>query len=116
MVAVDLIAFGGGIVFGLANLVGYVTSAVGWADYWPLGERGLWYYVHWTISMGLNVCLLAVAFLDWNSLDLSQPGTLVVGALIFVPTYAAALWAGTDLGTDETMGVNSLGRGGPRLL
>lgn len=105
MVAVEQLAFGGGIVLGLANLLGYVASALGVSDYWPLGERDLWYYVHWSISMGLNVCLLAVAYLDWNSLGLPQPLTLVVGAVIFVPTFVAAFWAGNDLGTEETMGL-----------
>ncbi|MFD1589078.1 methyltransferase family protein [Halorientalis brevis] len=105
MVAIELVAFGGGVVFGLANLLGYVASALGRTEYWPLGERDLWYYVHWSISMGLNVCLLAVAYLDWNSLGLTQPRTLAVGAVLFVPSYAAALWAGSDLGSDETMGL-----------
>jgi protein-S-isoprenylcysteine O-methyltransferase Ste14 len=105
MVALELIAFGGGIALGLVQLFGYVASAQGWSDYWPLGDQDLWYYVHWSISMGFTVCLFAVAFLDWNSLGLSQPLSLLLGGLVFVPSYVAAMWAGSDLGSDETMGL-----------
>lgn len=105
MTAPETIAFGLDVAFGTANLIGYVASALGWSDYWPLGERGPRYYLHWSISMGLNVCLVVVAYLDWNSLGLSRPATLAAGIALFVPAYVAALWGGSDLGTGETMGL-----------
>lgn len=99
------VAFLIGAAAGFANLVGIVASALGWASYWPPGDRSWNYYAHWTFSQVVNVSLVVVAYLDWNALSLPQPEALVVGGVLFVISYAAAIAAGLDLGIEETKGL-----------
>jgi protein-S-isoprenylcysteine O-methyltransferase Ste14 len=104
-VDVGTAVFALGVALGIANLAGYLASALGWSTYWPLGDRDRWYYVHWSISVGLNGCLVIVTVLDWGSIPLPRPHTTVIGAVLFVPFWLAGIWAGNDLGSDETMGL-----------
>jgi protein-S-isoprenylcysteine O-methyltransferase Ste14 len=104
-VGAEHVAFAVGVVFGLANLVGYLASALGVSTYWPVGDRDRWYYLHWSMSAGLNGCLLLVAILDWGTMPLARPHSTVAGATLFVPFWLAGIWAGNDLGSDETMGL-----------
>ena len=103
--SVTTLAFVAAVVLATANLAGIVASAVGWADYWPPGERNWRYYAHWTLSQVLNVALLAVVYLDWNSLGLPRAPTLAVGTVLFLGGFAVAIAAGYDLGVEETSGL-----------
>jgi steroid 5-alpha reductase family enzyme len=94
-----------GVVLAGGQLLGYVASLLGRSAYWPLGTQDRWYYLHWGVSVGANLCLAAVALLDWNALGAPQPLTLAVGAVVFVPSYVAGIVAGSDLGQEETMGL-----------
>ncbi|WP_323172337.1 PEMT/PEM2 methyltransferase family protein [Natrialba sp. PRR66] len=97
--------FGAGLALSLSNLAGVVASALGFANYWPPGERGLRYYVHWGLSHALNAAILALVYLDWNSLGLPRVPSLAVGAVLFVAGYVVAIAAGLDLGVEETKGI-----------
>lgn len=97
--------FVAGVGLALANLVGIVASALGLVSYWPPGERDWTYYVHWGISHSLNVVVLALTYLSWNSLGLSRGPSLAAGAALFVVGYAVAIAAGLDLGVEETKGL-----------
>ncbi|ELZ31106.1 hypothetical protein C474_09734 [Halogeometricum pallidum JCM 14848] len=97
--------FAVGAVAGVGNLVGIVASALGWADYWPPGDRSWEYYAHWTLSQVVNLSLAGVAYLDWNALGLPQPAAVVGGGVLFAVWYGAALAAGLDLGVEETKGL-----------
>ncbi|ELZ02779.1 methyltransferase family protein [Natrialba asiatica] len=94
-----------GLAVSLSNLAGVVASALGFANYWPPGERSWQYYVHWGLSHALNGVMLALVYLDWNSLGLPRVPSLAVGAALFVAGYAVAIAAGLDLGVEETKGL-----------
>ncbi|RDI71903.1 methyltransferase family protein [Halopelagius longus] len=96
--------FAVGAIAGLGNLVGIVGSALGWADYWPPGDRNWNYYAHWTLSQVVNASIAGVTYLDWNGLGLPRP-VLAVGGVLFVVWYGAAIAAGLDLGVEETKGL-----------
>lgn len=98
-------AFAVGLFLVVANLVGIVASALGLADYWPPGERGWRYYVHWGLSHALNAVVLVLVYLDWNSLGLPRGPSLAVGAVLFVAGYGIAIASGLDLGVEETKGL-----------
>lgn len=100
-----VMAFAVGLGLAVANLAGIVASALGVADYWPPGDRDWRYYAHWGISHALNVVVLVLAYLDWNSLGLARAPSLVVGATLFVGGYAIAIASGLDLGVEETKGL-----------
>ncbi|MFC7231370.1 methyltransferase family protein [Saliphagus sp. GCM10025308] len=87
------------------NFVGVLATIAGRADYWPPGERDWRFYAQWTLAQTFSVFLLAVAVLDWNSLGLPRTPTLVAGLVLFVPSFVAALAAGRDLGSEETVGL-----------
>jgi len=93
----------GGLAKG-TNLVGTVTSALGWTDFYPFGERNWQFYLHWGLEPVHNVALLYVAYAGWNSLG-APLGLQAVAAVVFLPTFAGALVAGSDLGTEETSGL-----------
>ncbi|AEH36893.1 methyltransferase family protein [Halopiger xanaduensis] len=97
--------FAAGVGLALANLAGIVASALGLISYWPPGERDWTYYVHWGISHSLNVVMLALTYLSWNSLGLPRGPSLAAGAVLFVGGYAVAIAAGLDLGVEETKGL-----------
>jgi len=86
------------------NLVGTITSALGWTEFYPFGERNWQYYLHWGLEPVHNVALLVVAYLGWNSLGAPLWLQAVAGA-VFVVSFLAALIAGSDLGTEETAGL-----------
>ncbi|QRV17331.1 phosphatidylethanolamine N-methyltransferase family protein [Haloterrigena salifodinae] len=94
-----------GVGLALANLTGIVASALGLVSYWPPGERDRTYYVHWGISHSLNVVMLALTYLSWNSLGLPRGPSLAAGAALFVAGYGVAITAGLDLGVEETKGL-----------
>ncbi|NHN41019.1 hypothetical protein G9C85_05130 [Halorubellus sp. JP-L1] len=107
MVDVALVAFGVGVVAGITNLAGFAWSVlVPERRYWPPGERDWRYYLQWTVAQTLTVCIAVTTYLDWNSLGLARPLSLYVGLAVFVPSYAAAMAAGLDLGMDETKGLS----------
>ncbi|NUB93052.1 hypothetical protein HTZ84_01710 [Haloterrigena sp. SYSU A558-1] len=97
--------FVAGVGLALANFTGIVASALGLVSYWPPGERDWTYYVHWGISHSLNVVVLALTYLSWNSLGLPRVPSLAAGAALFVGGYAVAIAAGLDLGVEETKGL-----------
>ena len=99
------IAFGVGLVVGLAHLIGIVVSIVTEYRYWPPGERDWRFYATWTFSHLLNVAILVVTYLDWNALGLPRPSTLAVGGVLVVVGFAVALKGGRDLGGEETLGL-----------
>jgi len=86
------------------NLVGTVTSALGWTDFYPFGERNWQFYLHWGLEPVHNVALLYVAYAGWNSLG-APLWLQVVAAAVFLISFPAALLAGSDLGTEETSGL-----------
>jgi len=86
------------------NLVGIITSALGWTNFYPFGERNWKYYLHWGLEPVHNVALLVVAYLGWNSLG-APLWLQAAGGTLFAVTFPAALIAGSDLGTDETAGL-----------
>ncbi|WP_312912157.1 methyltransferase family protein [Natronosalvus caseinilyticus] len=87
------------------NFIGVLATIAGRTDYWPPGERDRRFYAQWTLAQTFSVCLLVVAVLDWNGLGLPRTPTLVAGLVLFVPGFAAALAAGRDLGSEETVGL-----------
>ncbi|WP_439026979.1 methyltransferase family protein [Haloarchaeobius sp. DT45] len=95
-----------GLLASLGNLTGFLTSLLTDHRYWPPGERDWRYYLHWTLSNALNVAFVGLAYLDWNTLGLPRPASLYAGVALFVPFYLAALAAGFDLGSEETMGLS----------
>lgn len=103
--ALTAAAFAIGLVLAVANLTGIVASALGVADYWPPGDRDWRYYAHWGLSHALNVVVLVVVYLDWNSLGLARAPSLAAGAILFVGGYAVAIASGLDLGVEETKGL-----------
>ena len=93
-----------GLSAELLNLAGVLGSVrLGWT-YWPPGDRNWQFYLHWTLEQVYNVSLLAVTYLTWNQLDFPRP-VLAAAFLAFLLTFGAALWAGRDLGEEETMGL-----------
>ncbi|ELY52595.1 methyltransferase family protein [Natronolimnohabitans innermongolicus] len=111
MIALDLLSsptavFAASLALVIANLAGIVASALGVADYWPPGERTWQFYAHWTISHLLNVVLVGLAYLDWNSLGLSRVPSFAAGAVLFLGGFAVAFAAGHDLGVEETKGLS----------
>ncbi|AHF98698.1 hypothetical protein HALLA_07375 [Halostagnicola larsenii XH-48] len=98
-------AFAVGLGLAVANLAGILASALGVADYWPPGDRDWRYYAHWGLSHALNVVVLVVVYLDWNSLGLARAPSLAAGATLFVGGYAIAIASGLDLGVEETKGL-----------
>lgn len=96
-------AFGVGVAVGIANLAALVASALGVSDYWPAGERGWNFYVHWGASQALNASILAVAYL--GSLEIPALPRLVPGAVLFVAGFTIAIAAALDLGVEETKGL-----------
>jgi len=105
------IAFGVGLVAGLANTVGVLASAFGDSDYYPAGERDWRYYSLWGLSHTLNVAILVVAVGQWRTVVLPAP--MVAGAaVLFVVGFAVAVLAGLDLGVDETQGLTGALRTG----
>ncbi|WP_137288900.1 methyltransferase family protein [Natronorubrum halophilum] len=104
--ALTAATFAAGVGIALTNLAGVVASALGFADYWPPGERDWRYYAHWGLSHALNVVVLALVYLDWNSLGLPRGPSLAAGAVLFVAGYAVAIAAGLDLGVEETKGLS----------
>ncbi|NKE36388.1 hypothetical protein GWG54_11265 [Natronococcus sp. JC468] len=105
MVAVTPLAFAIALGLALSNLAGIVASALGLVDYWPPGERSRRYYLHWGLSHALNAAVLALVYLDWNSLGLARTPSLAVGTALFVAGYAVAIAAGLDLGVEEAKGL-----------
>jgi protein-S-isoprenylcysteine O-methyltransferase Ste14 len=97
-------AFAVGTVAKVVNLLGVTTSAAGWTDFYPFGERNWQYYLHWTLELVFNVALLVVTYLGWNSLGLPL-GLLAVAGGVFVLGFLGAVLAGLDLGSDETTGL-----------
>ena len=98
-------AFVSGLVLAAANLAGIVGSAAGRIDYWPPGERNWRFYAHWAVSQVLNVALVALTYLDWNSLGLPRGPSLVAGAALLLGGFAVAIAAAYDLGVEETKGL-----------
>jgi protein-S-isoprenylcysteine O-methyltransferase Ste14 len=98
------LAFAVGAVAGLAHLTGVLTSILTDNRYWPPGERDWRFYATWTLSNVLNVAILAVAALDWESLPLPLPAR-VAGGVLFVAGYAVAIQGGRDLGFEQTLGL-----------
>jgi protein-S-isoprenylcysteine O-methyltransferase Ste14 len=98
------LAFGIGLLAKLANLAGVTASALGVADYYPFGERNWRYYTHWGLETVFNVSLLYVTVTGWNSLGLPL-WVLVPAGTVFAVGFAGALLAGSDLGSDETAGL-----------
>ncbi|KDE58168.1 hypothetical protein EL22_06745 [Halostagnicola sp. A56] len=103
--ALTATAFAIGLALAVTNFAGIVASALGVADYWPPGDRDWRYYAHWGLSHALNVFVLVLVYLDWNSLGLPRTSSLVVGATLFVGGYAIAIASGLDLGVEETKGL-----------
>ncbi|WP_267640174.1 methyltransferase family protein [Haloarchaeobius amylolyticus] len=95
-----------GLVGSIGNLTGFLVTLTTGRRYWPPGERDWRYYLHWTLSNLLNVAFVGLAYLDWNTLGLPRPVSLYAGLALFVPFYLAALAAGFDLGSEETMGLS----------
>ena len=93
-----------GVVAKGTNLVGVASSALGWTDFYPFGERNWQFYLHWGLELVFNVSLLAVTYLGWNSLGFPVWLLGAAGA-VFVVTFAGAIVAGSDLGADETSGL-----------
>lgn len=107
MVKFAFVAFVVGVAAGLVNLAGFAWSVlVPDRRYWPPGDRDWRYYAQWTVAQTVTVAVAVTAVLDWNSLGLARPLSLVVGLAVFVPAYAAAIAAGTDLGVAETKGLS----------
>jgi len=98
-------AFVVGMLAKLANLLGVATSAAGWTNYYPFGERNWKYFLHWGLELAFNLALLVVTYQGWNSLGL--PAWLpAAGAVVFAVGFLGAILAGLDLGTDETTGLD----------
>jgi len=98
------VLFGVGLVAALANSVGIVASVLGWSDYYPVGARDWTYYTFWGLSHVLNGVLVAVAVLQWQSVDLPTPVTVAASGC-FLVGFAVAVLAGLDLGVEETQGL-----------
>jgi len=93
-----------GVLAKGTNLVGTVTSALGWTNFYPFGERNWQFYLHWGLEPVHNVALLYVAYAGWNSLG-APLALQAVAAVVFLVSFPAALVAGSDLGTEETTGL-----------
>jgi protein-S-isoprenylcysteine O-methyltransferase Ste14 len=106
MVDLAVVAFAIGCVAGVANLAGFAWS-VRSPDrrYWPPGEQDWRFYAQWAIAQTLTVSIAVVAALDWNSLWLLRPHSLVVGLALLVPGLVGAFAAGRNLGSAETTGL-----------
>lgn len=98
-------AFVAGLAVCLGGLAAIVASALGLVDYWPPGERGPKFYLHWALSHSFSLSLFVVGYFDWNSLGLPRPPAFVAGVALFVPGFVVALAAGADLGSEETKGL-----------
>jgi len=97
-------AFGVGLVAGLANTVGIVANAFADSDYYPPGERDWTYYSLWGLSHVLNAAILGVAVGQFRAVTLPLP-VVVLAFVCFVVGFAVAVFAGLDLGLEETQGV-----------
>ncbi|MFC7045958.1 methyltransferase family protein [Halobacteriaceae archaeon GCM10025711] len=87
-------------------IAGLVVSVLA-PDYrfWPPGERSWAYWLNWLLVAVFDLCMLGVSYLDWGSLGLPRPASLVVGAVTFGVGFAVAILAGRDLGGEETTGL-----------
>ena len=99
-----VIGFLVGITAELGNLVGVIGSITSDWNYWPPGERDWQFYLHWSLEQLYNVSILVVTYFTWNRLDFPRSLLVVAGGL-FVLCMVAALYAGSDLGREESMGL-----------
>ena len=96
--------FGVGLVAGLANSIGILASAFGESDYYPLAERSRSFYVFWGVSHLLNLSLVGIGYLQWQTLGV--PTALqVVAIAVFVLGVVIVVAASLDLGIEETRGM-----------
>ena len=96
--------FGLGLTVGAANTVGILASTFGRSSYYPLGERDWRFYVFWGCSHLLNLSLVALGYLQWQTLDLPAVA-LPAGLLVFVVGLTIVIAASLDLGIEETQGM-----------
>lgn len=93
-----------GLTVELVNLFGVIGSVQFDWNYWPPGERHWQFYLHWSLEQIYNASIVIVTYLTWNQLGLSRPLLALAGGL-FLLSMVAALYAGKDLGGEESMGL-----------
>ena len=79
------LVFGIGLAAGTVHLLALTaTLLVAEFRFWPPGGRNWRFAVHWAADGGLNVAVVVLVVLDWNTWLLPRPASLAVGVAFAV--------------------------------
>ena len=82
MTALPTVFFGAGVLAAGGIAVTVLASITHWMQLWPPGEAPWKAALYWSLVGVVDVCLLALGFLQWNTWFLPRPASLAVGGVL----------------------------------
>lgn len=104
MITPAMVFFGAGVLAatGIASTV--VASIMFQVQLWPPGSDTWKAGLHWGLVGIVDVCMLALAFLRWNTWVFPRPSSLAVGVVLSLLGAAVFLTASREMSGAETAG------------